>query len=225
MSFLTRLIDRHGPDGPTSVRRLEPRLASRFEPVDIAAGPEEAERDPAIETSRGAEARAPVARRPWPRPSPHDGDPLEIQESHVSARRPALSAARATVASPPPATMAAASPTGSSPTVDPPPAPASRRPPVEADSSSRVVSTPSPRSRRPVLEPVPDRRPAPPAAPAAAVERERPAPREQPTIHVSIGRVDVRAVVAPAVPSARPAPAVPRLSLEDYLRGRQREPR
>jgi hypothetical protein len=52
---------------------------------------------------------------------------------------------------------------------------------------------------------------------------QQPLPREPdaPVIHVSIGRIDVRAV-APAEkpqPKARP-PLAPRLSLDDYLRRR-----
>lgn len=43
----------------------------------------------------------------------------------------------------------------------------------------------------------------------------------QPTIHVSIGRIEVRAVPAPTANNTRPQrPAAPRLSLEDYLRQR-----
>lgn len=43
-----------------------------------------------------------------------------------------------------------------------------------------------------------------------------------PTVHVHIGRVDVRAIMPPAVP-ARPAahPTAPRPTLEDYLSGRK----
>jgi hypothetical protein len=48
------------------------------------------------------------------------------------------------------------------------------------------------------------------------VAREQPAP---PTIHVSIGRIEVRAVTAPAPQQQRPAaPAPPKLSLDEYLR-------
>jgi len=49
---------------------------------------------------------------------------------------------------------------------------------------------------------------APPAEPAA------------PVIRVTIGRVDVRAVSAPAPPPRRQAPTGPKLSLEEYLRSR-----
>jgi hypothetical protein len=46
-------------------------------------------------------------------------------------------------------------------------------------------------------------------------------PGTTPSIRVTIGRVEVRAVMAPALP-LRPKPkAAPRLSLEDYLRSRK----
>ena len=67
----------------------------------------------------------------------------------------------------------------------------------------------------------------PPPPPAAAIEPARPtrggdeAPAPEaapaaPVIQVTIGRVEVRAVMAPPSPP-RPAPR-PRLSLDDYLR-------
>ncbi|MCI0534031.1 MAG: hypothetical protein L0Z50_02265 [Verrucomicrobiales bacterium] len=55
-----------------------------------------------------------------------------------------------------------------------------------------------------------------PAATASA-----PARKEAPTIHVTIGRVEVRAVSAPPAPQRRPRPG-PRLSLEAYRKQRQR---
>jgi hypothetical protein len=39
-------------------------------------------------------------------------------------------------------------------------------------------------------------------------------------VHVTIGRVELRAPAAPPVPASRPAPPGPRLSLDDYLRQR-----
>ncbi|WP_193198579.1 hypothetical protein [Nostoc sp. MG11] len=41
-----------------------------------------------------------------------------------------------------------------------------------------------------------------------------------PTIHISIGRIEVRAVSPPAPTRSRSAPAAPRLSLEDYLKSK-----
>jgi hypothetical protein len=60
------------------------------------------------------------------------------------------------------------------------------------------------------------------AAPHPATAPPHAAPREEPIVHVTIGRVEIRASV-PAAPAApRPAPAGPRpLSLGDYLASRK----
>ncbi len=60
----------------------------------------------------------------------------------------------------------------------------------------------------------------PPAGVAPAI-RARPAPAA-PTVHVTIGRVDVRAVLS--APAGRPAPPAPKppISLDEYLRQRDR---
>jgi hypothetical protein len=63
------------------------------------------------------------------------------------------------------------------------------------------------------------------AAPTMPATKELAAEREQaPTIKITIGRVDVRAVM-PAAPAPRPAPARrdPQLSLDDYLKRRSGE--
>ena len=43
---------------------------------------------------------------------------------------------------------------------------------------------------------------------------------EPPTIQVTIGRVEVRAIAPPPSPRQPPQPSVPKLSLEDYLKSR-----
>jgi len=61
-----------------------------------------------------------------------------------------------------------------------------------------------------------------PLKPAAtsAVSLLQPSPKEPPSIHVTIGRVEVRAVM-PSVAAPKPAPpSGPKLSLEDYLKQR-----
>ncbi len=45
---------------------------------------------------------------------------------------------------------------------------------------------------------------------------------ERPVIHVTIGRVEIRAVSAPAAPKRTPAPSKPALSLNDYLQRRSK---
>lgn len=218
MSFLTRLIARHQADGPTSFPRLEPRLPSRFEPVGHAANADGLERDVAIEAPRESEATAPRMLRHATRPFHDDGEPLETLAPRVRDLRSALSAARATVEVPAVATPLA--PSTASRRAGDASAPAAAPESVDVGASIPAVAAPSARRRGPALEPVPDRRPATPAAPSMRVAHERTAPRVPPTIHVSIGRVDVRAIVTSAAPSPRPPATTDRLSLEDYLRGR-----
>jgi hypothetical protein len=75
-------------------------------------------------------------------------------------------------------------------------------------------------------EPLPDGGPLPPPRPGmlmvpqpgafAAPERPGPAAPAEPTVHVTIGRVEIRAVSAPA-PPARRAQAARMMSLDEYL--------
>ena len=218
MSFLTRLIARHHADGPASFPRLEPRLPSRFEPVGHAMNADGVERDVAIEAPRDSAAAVPRMLRHAPRPFHDAGDPFEPLAPRVGDLRSALSAARATVEIPAVATPLV--PTAAAQRTSATPVPAPARESVDVGASTPAVAAPPARRRGPALEPVPDRRPATPAPPPIRVAHERTASRFSPTIHVSIGRVDVRAIVAQAAPSPRQAPASDRLSLEDYLRGR-----
>lgn len=70
--------------------------------------------------------------------------------------------------------------------------------------------------RRPARQQM--QRPAPPRSHSQPVQLETPA---QPTINVTIGRVEVRAS-APAKRADSVRPAGPKLSLEEYLRGRSK---
>ena len=80
-----------------------------------------------------------------------------------------------------------------------------------------VSSAPAKISRKPAAIPVKPQSLAR-AKPEVPVEGK---PGTTPSIRVTIGRVEVRAVMAPALP-LRPKPkAAPRLSLEDYLRSRK----
>jgi len=62
--------------------------------------------------------------------------------------------------------------------------------------------------------------------PPASVPRPLPDPQPPapPTIHVTIGRIEVRATQPPA-PVRRSAPTASTMSLEDYLRSRTRKGR
>jgi hypothetical protein len=58
-----------------------------------------------------------------------------------------------------------------------------------------------------------------PAHPAVPHLKDESAPEPAPTIHVTIGRVEVRAVLpSPPQPPSRPPTRLPKLSLDDYLR-------
>ena len=95
--------------------------------------------------------------------------------------------------------------------------------PVPPQRSARApaaapVSISTPRPRSPDMNP-----PSPPRS--AAQRRREPgpalAPEPEPSVRVTIGRIDVRAVAAPEGQRARTA-RPPRMSLDDYLRQRER---
>jgi hypothetical protein len=86
------------------------------------------------------------------------------------------------------------------------------RPLVRARSPRAVEREPSPWR---------DARPGPVAAPSVVHEREP----SRPDVHISIGRLEVRASVAAPERPERPQPFQPRLTLQDYLARRSRGPR
>jgi hypothetical protein len=61
----------------------------------------------------------------------------------------------------------------------------------------------------------------PAAAPPRAPERRPARSDEPPHVHVTIGRVDVRAVFAPAEPTHAPAPRPRPTTLAEYLKQRE----
>jgi hypothetical protein len=75
------------------------------------------------------------------------------------------------------------------------------------------------RASQPVArELAPWRRPRPPATAPPPRDRDPPPPE----VHISIGRLEVRASVAVPAKPERPAPFRPALTLQDYLAGRSR---
>jgi hypothetical protein len=152
-----------------------------------------------------------------PAPPAHQPRPQEslitrtIHETTV-AREPAQPAVQVRIAQPPPAPV-------------PPVAP------VRATATAPVPGQPSPRPDSPA--PAPAIQPRPPAPRVATQNPARPpAPSQiarasiqrpgspEPTIHVTIGRIEVRAM-PPAVPASRsPRPNGPKLTLDSYLRAR-----
>jgi hypothetical protein len=99
----------------------------------------------------------------------------------------------------------------------PVPAEARRAAPLREQPDARPVAT----GLRPSVQPLPAVRPVTPA------RREPPplppAAPQAPAIHVSIGRIEVRAS-APPGPRARPGSPPPAERLEDYLRARKDRP-
>jgi len=96
---------------------------------------------------------------------------------------------------------------------------------LSGSSKSRALSPTSPAASNGrsqiVVKPEIVRRMKP--APTPAISLLQPSPKEPPAIHVTIGRVEVRAV-APSVAAPKPAPQyAPKLSLEDYLKRRNGE--
>jgi hypothetical protein len=55
---------------------------------------------------------------------------------------------------------------------------------------------------------------------SSAVSGAQPSPNEPPAIHVTIGRVEVRAVMPPSAPPKVASRSAPKLSLKDYLKQR-----
>jgi len=223
MTFLTRLIARHRADAPAPLPILEPRLPSRFEPVASPAALREVEWD--AEPRRHFETRVPAASRPtWVAPrSQEQGAPPEGAIPRLGAARATLSAAHATVHAPASRAMPDARSGPSLLANEEPTAPPGRRSAPDRPDSAPPPST---REGRPAAPPTtfarPDLRPLVPSSRAVRAERDTPDARGEPTIHVTIGRVDVRAVMTPVAPSPRPTASVEALSLEDYLRGRTR---
>ncbi len=96
-----------------------------------------------------------------------------------------------------------------------PAAPPQRTPssPLVEVSSRRRPSSPG----RPSSRERPSARPLAPPVRGRRDERVPETPAEPPSIRVTIGRVEVRAV-SPPPPAEPPPPAKPRISLDDYLR-------
>ena len=93
--------------------------------------------------------------------------------------------------------------------------------PPPADRDARLLVAPGkPPRREPAPAPPWRERPEARAyAPPAVQDR----PVERPDVHISIGRLEVRAHVTPPAQAERPAPFRPQLTLQDYLARRSGE--
>jgi len=103
-------------------------------------------------------------------------------------------------------------------------APASPRTAEVRPPAPPQPASPAPPRVERVIEIVPARRPPAEPVPPGAESRLPAAEVAPQVVHVSIGRIEIRAVHPPAPPSPRaPADTAPaRLSLDDYLQGRER---
>ena len=179
-------------------------------------------RDPAL--AEDEPARAPARR---PRPAAETGPPLDaVAEGPRSApRRAALLPADTESAPRAPRLLVESPAIAAEEPARPDPRPVTALPgsAVEPPREKRrtLAEHPEALAPRPAIRPAavvaqPIVTPAP--GPAARPEPPPAATPEPPTIHVTIGRIEVRATPAPAA-RARPAPpAAPTVSLEDYLR-------
>jgi hypothetical protein len=176
------------PARPPVDRREEPRVAPRRAERRAV---EPSLREPVAQDFRALREARPMAIRPGEREHAVAERRLESIEKSGSARRQPLPAT-VQPAHPMPADRPAAAPR------EPRAAPA-----VAVRTDEAEPRPAEPPALRPVL---PERR---------RREMQRP---EKPSVQITIGRIEVRAVVPPAAPEKRVAPAPRTLSLEDYLR-------
>jgi hypothetical protein len=152
---------------------------------------------------RGAGGEGASRMAPLPSPSPPPPRPAPVTED------------RATLG-PPPRTRRAGTVEPVAPREEPPrPAVLPRPSPPPAAQAPR----PAPPTRVLVEPRVSVAPPAPPPVPSAPI---RAAEAPEPTIHVTIGRIEVRATPPPAQPSRPRQAASSALSLEEYLRRRSK---
>jgi hypothetical protein len=240
--FLSVLLDRSLERAPV----LRPRRLSRFEPFTPSGSFDSplhpAEEIPAHEAL--LDRRSPPAPQFSPLPAAPEPIPGIVEKPAVKSVRPP-----AFPPDPPPAS-AQAQPATLTPasgwvpreSVIPaplvPPAQPARpletvRTVVERISDRRGNERPAPKpvslepAPRPLFSGPPTLRPAaspalrPVLSPRPAVSPRAESSGQPPVIHVSIGRIDVRATHTPSLPPARAArPAEPKLNLEQYLASR-----
>lgn len=220
MSYLARMLTRAGVIAQPDVASAAPRLPSWFEPVveDTAGLPEveavDVDTSPAAEgpipgapaespeRAKARETRAVEAGRQTRQPSPAAAP---VAPAPTSVRSP-VEAAAATARREAPAALAQQQPESQ---------PRVRAAATEPEAASRATSAPPPATPAEPLRP--------PAAPAPAAQHPAPAPE---IVHVTIGRVEVRATIAapPPTPPSRaeqPVQGPPVLSLADFLGGKR----
>jgi hypothetical protein len=219
--FLTRAAQRALGVAPV----VKPVIASRYAPAGQTAGFSEE----AVETvaPRPEPAAPPAVRPETERPSRvHRDPPNEPEVDTEPAPRellPKTEALRHTPADPMPPRLVAEriiEPAAAPREIQTPPAePADPRPPI-APETRMVAETPAGRAEARRAVPMGQHSPSPPIA---RLERREPAPATPP-IRITIGRIDVRAVMPPGAPAPRNGTPAgrPALTLEEYTRQRKR---
>ncbi len=221
----TRLVSRAWDAEP----RVRPQIASRFAPRPPALPVEEREVEVAWAGAPNERQEPTMANAPWTNDAP---DPLRVDSPRPAApvpledppRRARVEASEPPARSPPPVTLERTlerifgPPVERTRVVETAPAPVAAPPPsLRAADVARL---------RPAAPSRPDATASAAARPpGAAVERAlAQPPAGLPPIHVSIGRIDVRATAVAAAPAApaRSGRHTP-LGLDDYLRRRTEE--
>ncbi len=212
------------PPRPASapIETREPARAA--EPIAITAAPrppermgERATRPPRHDPIDAVEVRAAAAPSPGRR-AVAPGEPLRGREASEgpesrdddTTRREASTSRHPEIAPAAVTTRPLAAEPAPVPAAPPQRTPSS--PLVEVSSRRRPSSPGRPSSRE-----RPSARPLAPPVRGRRDERVPETPAEPPSIRVTIGRVEVRAV-SPPPPAEPPPPAKPRISLDDYLR-------
>ncbi|KWX02092.1 hypothetical protein LI90_3131 [Carbonactinospora thermoautotrophica] len=218
--FFDRLVARGGLREPAGVARVRPRLPSLFERPQPPAEP------------------TPYQKTPRPRPTASAANPPGARSGPLGERRaePALVQLvrqpvvyrneQRVVAAPGPTPVppgpvrppAVLRPTAPRPTG--PPRPAQRITPPAAAPEPRARPKTAPAAARPAAARAGGRtrRPARPPArePAPARRRQQP-PRPERVVHVSIGRLEVRAAAPGPAPRPRPGRPAPVVPLDEFL--------
>jgi hypothetical protein len=194
---------------PAAASDSRPAIAQRGETTSPAAAPPAAR----VETVEvPARPVAPVPRAPR--------TPEAAPEIHAFAQPPPAVTRTSEVSSPatvPSAPLHSTETTArQGPRAAPPPDPAVEPMPVATFASRVEYALPVATARPAPAEPAPVR---PPRAERRAAGLAT--PREETTVHVSIGRIEVRAPPAAPEPRRREPRASPVMTLEDYLQSRR----
>jgi hypothetical protein len=232
--FLTRLAERQMSDAPG----VAPRLPPRFAPAEPAPPAVEAlpQPRPLVVASPVASLLEPAAVHPV---EPRADSPAAVEQPPSTAERrareiplppdrAATSAEQAVVLTPDGRPASIDEPLVAERRTPPPPSDhLPREPRAERRDEMRATSDlvpPSP--RHPIPEPTVLVRRPPAVMPATRRRSERveptPVSAEPPVVTVTIGRVEVRAIVPPPAPERPKADVRKALSLEDYLERRHR---